>query len=265
MTTGATGAGGATSSTTDASTTGSVPPTGSSGCGVPASQELGEWVSQGGEREWAIYLPENYDPERAYPLVVQLHGCTSGTNNVPVERESGEDAIHVRGTGSGGNTCWDYQADLPFFDTMVDGVKQAACVDEDRVFAAGYSSGAWFISLLACVRGDVLRAAGTVAGGNARGNGACTGSIAQIFIHALDDTENYWDNGQGSNHINAMRALVEANGCTPDSAVPEPPEPCERYQGCGENPVKVCNPATGGHSRRDDYAAAAFWEFFSEF
>jgi hypothetical protein len=62
-----------------------------------------------------------------------------------------------------------------------------------------------------------------------------------------------------------MQALLEANGCTPDSAVPEEPADCERYQGCGENPVKVCLPPGGGHGRRDDYAAAAFWEFFSEF
>jgi poly(3-hydroxybutyrate) depolymerase len=257
--TAATGAGGTTSTTGN-----TTPPVGSSGCGVQASQETGEWVSQDGSRQWAIYLPDNYDPNRAYPLVVQLHGCTSGTNNVPVERESGEDAIHVRGTGSGANTCWDTNADVEFFDTIVDGVKTASCVDENRVFAAGYSSGSWLISVLACTRGDVLRAAGTVAGGNALGNADCAGTIAQIFIHDLDDTENRWQDGNGG-HVTAMNRLIEENGCTPDNPVPEDPAPCVRYQGCGENPIKHC-PTTGeGHNRQDDFAAAAFWEFFSEF
>ena len=268
---GSAGTGGAGSPSTAAGGAGGSGTTmGSSGCGMMAQQATGEWVEQarlsvrGADRVWSIYLPDNYDPMRAYPLVIQLHGCTGGTNNVPVERVSGDNAIHVRGTGSAANTCWETSAngpDVEFFDAMLAEVTTRTCVDETRVFASGYSSGSWLISVLACIRGDRLRAVGTVAGGNALfGNQECPGTVAQIFIHDQNDTENQW-----SNHESAMERLIDVNGCSPDGPIAEEPEPCVRYQGCTENPVKFC-PTTGrGHDRQDNYAPQAFWDFFSEF
>ncbi len=249
---------------------GGMPSIGSDGCGMEASQPTGSWVRQpdvniqGTDREWSIYLPNNYDSNRPYPLVVQLHGCGSGTNNVPVERASGDNAIHVRGTAAQSDACWNTSTNGPnleFFDAMVDGVSALACVDQNRIFASGYSSGSWLVSVLACLRGDRLRAAGTVAGGEALfGKPTCSGTIAQIFIHDQDDTENPW-----SGHEPEMNRLIAANGCTPENPVAEDPEPCVRYQGCGDNPIKFCPTMGQGHNRQDNYAPAAFWGFFSEF
>lgn len=267
-----TSAGGASSTTAAAATGtgGTAPMQGSSGCGMAAAQATGEWVAQpdvtiqGTPRVWAIRLPDDYNPMRAYPLVVELHGCGSGTNNVPVERVAGEDAIFVRGTAAQADVCWNTSPNGPnleFFDAMVDGVAASACVDENRIFASGYSSGSWLVSVLACLRGDRLRAVATVAGGNALfGNQTCTGTVAQIFVHDQDDTENPW-----SGHESAMERLIDVNGCMLDDPMAEAPEPCVRYQGCTENPVKYCPTSGQGHNRQDDFAPQAFWDFFAEF
>jgi poly(3-hydroxybutyrate) depolymerase len=94
---------------------------------MSSNQALDEWVestvmSGGGERPYSVRLPANYDAMRAYPVIVLLHGCSNGTNNVPMEQQTGTDAILVRGTGSAADVCWEAGADGPdvaFFDAMV--------------------------------------------------------------------------------------------------------------------------------------------------
>lgn len=217
---------------------------------------------QGQQRSWWTWIPETYDPMRAYPVVVLLHGCTGDNNNVPVQNYSQEDAILVRGRGEGNNVCWDVNAAaVEFFDGMVDAMLANYCADESRVFAAGYSSGSWLISRLNCERADRLRAVGTVAGGNQGGNDAdrCNGGVAAIFVHDENDGEN-----AQSGSISVRERLLQQNGCEM-TTVPEDPPPCVRYQGCPENPVKWCSTVGEGHSRQDQYAGEAFWNFFSEF
>jgi poly(3-hydroxybutyrate) depolymerase len=238
----------------------------SAGCTKTTSQMLNQWVesmvmTDGSNRPYSVRLPTGYDPTRAYPVIVLLHGCSGGTNNVPMEMSSGADAIVVRGTGSAPDTCWDTDSDGPdvaFFDAMVADVKARFCADEHRFFIVGYSSGSWLANQLTCIRADVLRGAATVAGGeSARGD--CGGPVARIFIH---------DEGDNSNQIGSSeqardRQLTQ-NMCD-ESAAPMPvePSPCTLYQGCAAGyPVQWC-PTTGeGHNRQDNFAAPTFWNFF---
>ncbi len=244
----------------------------SDGCGAPYSGATGQWSEQsavniqGVDRQWSIYVPNNYDPSRAYPLVVLLHGCTSGTNNVPIQNASGDDALLVRGTAADGN-CWETGEvpNLEFFDAMVAGIGSQTCVDESRIFAAGYSSGAWLMSRLGCQRADVLRAVGTVAGGDALWNPPeCNGQVGAIFVHDTEDM----DNGiEGSESVRDR--LLEQNGCGEAEALsstPIEPSPCEEYLDCpADSPIVWC-PTTGeGHSRQDQFAAPLMWDFFSRF
>lgn len=254
----------------------------SQGCGAMPSDPKGSWVDQpmldidGKQRSWAIRLPTNYDPNRAYPITFEFHGCGSKTNNVPMENAAGDEAIHVRGASI--DKCWHDLAtgnvddstesvDLAFFDAMLDEVKQSTCIDENRVFGVGYSSGAWLMTIMACKRRDTLRALGTIAGAdwvhiNNLGPPVCSdGHVAQMYISDTGDTgSNRWDN-----HKSAQARLVEANGCAPDSEVAVAPAPCVRFQGCGDYPVQRCITSGNGHGRQDGYAPGAFWSFFSEF
>jgi polyhydroxybutyrate depolymerase len=241
----------------------------SDGCMTETNQMLGDWVQSnvmvnGASRPYSVYLPTGYDPARAYPVIALLHGCSSGTNNLPMEDETGSDAILIRGTGSAASTCWTTTADgadVAFFDAMVTDVKARFCADTSRFFAVGYSSGSWLANQLGCIRVPTLRAIATVAGGNP-GVRNCGGPVAQIFVH---------DEGDPSNDISGSESardrLLMQNGCDESIApVAEDPSPCVRYQGCDPGyPVKWCATTGEQHNRQDNFAAPAFWEFFKEF
>jgi poly(3-hydroxybutyrate) depolymerase len=236
---------------------------------METSQQGGSWVesmvmTDGGSRPYSVWLPNDYDPARAYPVIGLLHGCGNGTNNVPMERQTGGDAILFRGTGSAAGTCWESganSADVAFVDAMLADVQARFCADSSRTFVVGYSSGSWLADQLACIRADVLRGVATVAGGNP-GVRNCTGPIAQIFVHDTDDMSN----GIESSESARDRLLMENNCDTSIDPVPEDPEPCVRYQGCDPGyPVVWCQTSGKGHDRQDALAAPAFWSFFREF
>ena len=242
----------------------------STGCGLEVDQPAEQWVEQpslsidGTARVWSVWLPNNYDAERAYPLVVLLHGCGGETNNVPIQNSSGENAILIRGAAAQQDNCWNNQESGPndeFFDAMLDTSMAQMCVDSERVFVVGYSSGSWLSNMLNCVRADRIRAVGTVAGGNPLfGMPNCNGNVAAIFIHDQNDSDN-----DISGSESARDRLLEANSCT-DTTMAISPEPCVAYQGCApEYPIVWCATSGQGHDRQDQFAAPAMWDFFSQF
>lgn len=240
----------------------------SMGCEKATTQALDEWVdsmvmTSGANRPYAVHLPLKYDEKRAYPVIVLLHGCGDGKNNVPMEDAVGTDAILVRGTGSAASTCWDTAAngkDVAFFDDMVKDVKARFCADESRVFAVGYSSGSWLVNQLTCIRADVLRGGASVTGGESA-SGQCGGPVARIFIHDSDDTTNVISGSE-----KARDRQLTQNKC--DKAAPAmavDPSPCKLYQGCAAGyPVEWCQTSGKQHGRQDSFAPTTFWNFFKK-
>jgi polyhydroxybutyrate depolymerase len=243
--------------------------TASPGCGMAAGQELGMWVEQptldvaGTNRQWWVWLPEGYDPSKAYPLIFNFHGCSNSNNIVPMQNVAGDQAVLVRGTGISDNVCWDASPtgdDLAFFDQMLADVVAKRCVDTSRVFATGYSSGSWLSNMLECERGDKLRAVGTVSGGTFGNKANCKGKFARIFIHDSNDLDNEIIDGNDDERDR----LIEQNNCMAAAPVMEEPAPCARYQGCDAGyPVIWCETSGKGHDRQDSLAPGAFWKLFS--
>lgn len=265
---GAPGSGGTMGGSAGAGGGSGTAPMASAGCGKAAGQTLNSWVASNvmsgtSSRPYSVRLPTGYDPMRAYPVIVLLHGCGGGDNNVPMDRSAGSDAILVRGTGSASGTCWDTNAtgpDVTFFDAMVADTKARFCTDTKRVFIVGYSSGSWLVNQLTCIRSTVVRGAGTVAGGeSARGN--CTGPVSHMFFHDMGDTSNRIADSE-----RARDRLLTQNGCD-KAATPmaQQPSPCVRYQCPSGYPVVWC-PTTGqNHNRQDNVVPGALWTFFKEF
>ncbi|MBN8612924.1 MAG: hypothetical protein J0L92_20200 [Deltaproteobacteria bacterium] len=245
-----------------------TPSSGSAGCGMAAGMATGEWVettleSGGVTRTYDVWLPTGYDPTRAYPVDYQFHGCNDNpereNNNVPMERESEGNAIHVRGRAV--DRCWDTSAmgpDVAFFDALVIAIESRFCADPERRWATGYSGGAFMTHRLACVRGSMLRGVATIAGGQA--GSMCTGNVAALLIHDRNDGTVGIAASEG-----ARDALVSANGCDATAArTPTDHPPCEAYAGCDpETPVVWCETTMQDHSRQDGFAAPAFWDFLS--
>jgi poly(3-hydroxybutyrate) depolymerase len=249
---------------------GASPATRSAGCGMATTQALGSWVEQpklsvnNKDRQWWVWLPTGYDPTRAYPVVFTFHGCGGANNFIPMQKQTGSDAIVVRGTGAD-NGCWTYGTegdDVKFFDAMLAQLQTQSCMDTSRVFAMGYSSGGWMTNTLECSRGDKLRATGTLSGGRA-GNGMnCKGKFARATVHDLTDPVNPFDKMGASPELD--RVLAQNHCKTSEPPVMEAPAPCARYQGCDAGfPVIACRTMGQGHNRQDTLAMDVFWKLFS--
>lgn len=238
----------------------------SSGCGQASAPSSGEQslAVAGVARTYVLDLPEAYTGSTPYPIVFAFHGATTSgaffrsTFYGNLLSTMGDEAIVVHPDALGEPTAWNNQADVPFFDALLAELSSTLCIDAERVFATGHSSGGFFTNTLGCQRGDVLRAIAPVSAGGpfVFGGATCAGSVAVWLAHGENDQTVTFDNGEAS-----LERWLGANDCSETSA-PVSPEPCEEYSGCAEGaPVRWCV-YQDGHDW-PDFAPQGIWAFFS--
>lgn len=225
-------------------------PAGSTGCTAevpplpPAALEVDDE-----RRPLIVALPPDYRPDRPHALVIAFHGRTSPSATVRryygLEEAAGEPTIFVYPSalkGADGGFIWSDPDDPPdrlrgfaLFDAIIRTMDRLYCIDRRRIFAVGHSLGAWFANSLACARGDVLRAIGTVAG--AVTPSSCRGNVAAILFHNPKDRLVPITLGR------AARDLLASENGLPDggSAVEFEGFACTRYgDGLDAPPVLWC-------------------------
>jgi poly(3-hydroxybutyrate) depolymerase len=238
----------------------------SNGCGQAAALASGDQSLEvaGVTRTYVLDIPEAYTGSTPYPIVFAFHGATTSgqffrsTFYGNLLSTMGDEAIVVHPDALGDPTAWNNQADVPFFDALVAELSSSLCIDRERVFATGHSSGGFFTNTLGCQRGDVLRAIAPVSAGGpfVFGGASCTGAVAVWLAHGENDETVTFDNGEASRD-----RWLDANACGETSA-PISPEPCEEYSGCADGaPVRWCV-YQDGHNW-PDFAPEGIWEFFS--
>lgn len=241
-------------------------PVPSSGCGQVATLASGAQSLEvaGVTRTYVLDIPGAYTGSTPYPIVFAFHGATTSgqffrsTFYGNLLSTMGDEAIVVHPDALGDPTSWNNQADLPFFDALLAQLSSSLCIDAERVFATGHSSGGFFTNTLGCQRGDVLRGIAPVSAGGpfVFGGASCTGSVAVWLAHAENDETVTFDNGEASRD-----RWLEANACAETSA-PISPEPCQEYSGCDDGaPVRWCV-YQDGHNW-PEFAPQGIWDFFS--
>ncbi|HKQ69276.1 MAG TPA: hypothetical protein VJT73_08055, partial [Polyangiaceae bacterium] len=244
----------------------------STGCMKPANQALGTYVrktitAQMIQREYFVRLPQNYDPMKPYRLMFTFPGCGGkGNGAAPLFNAPGADAIVVGASPDG--RCFVYTADskdVVFFDEMLKVLEADYCIDQNRIFVSGHSSGSWYSNVLGCQRSSILRAQGNISGcwpdDNRLDPAICDKhNIAQIGIHDEGDSTNTLACG-----IVARDRLLKLNGCSTETK-PVMPSPCVEYQGCKTGyPVVWCQTKGKGHDRQDSLSVPAIYNFFAKF
>ena len=261
------------SSSGGGSSTGDVPdPVPSAGCGLPPPDMPGEPIDvDGQERTFVLHLPNEYDPNRAYPLIFAWHGLAS-TGQVSslyfgLRQSAGDDAIVVYPDGLSipdVGLGWDLEPDgydMDFFDGLLAHLGETYCVDSGRIFSTGHSFGGFMSNALACFRGDVLTAIAPVAsGGPAK---ACDTPVAAWITHGMSDPTVPYAQGLGTRDF-----WVAQNGCTEETE-PYAPDPCVRHLGCGSGLDVIWCPhdetaMLDGHDW-PTFAGDGIWAFFSSF
>lgn len=271
-------------------------PTPSAGCGMAATQALAMYIRhpitvKGTGRIYDLYLPTGYDPMRPYPLIFTAHGC-DGSIPFHIETVTKTNAVIVaprslssqKSGATYGGGCFDTGpgsaslTEVDYFDVMIADVEAKTCVDKQRVFMQGHSSGSWLSHLLGCTRGGVnvgpsggLRGQGNTAGGTPV-IPMCTGPIAAILAHDMTDNQNAFPLG-----VAARDRLLVTNGCSQTTQPwdyddnPATPSPCVEYQGCKPGfPVVWCPTNGKGHSDQvgppfPNLSTIGFWKFWSQF
>lgn len=239
----------------------------SSGCGPSSDLITGEHTitSDGIARVYYLKLPDNYDSGTSFPLIFAFHGFTGdytffSEGYYDLQEAVGDKAIlvYLNALERNGETQWDYEADLGFFDDLYAELEANLCFDIRKVFAVGHSNGAGMTHALGCKRGNVLRAIGPVAGSLSDYDG-CTGQVAVMMIHGNDDpiipigqiipTREYW---------------TAINNCSSDTGqtVSETNSACISYADCDPDyPVQFCEHSEG-HDW-PDFAGDVIWDFFN--
>ncbi len=216
---GSSGAGSSSSGSSDGAGS-SVVADPSNGCdnGGPASPG-DETVTMGTStppRQYLRHVPADYDGTTPMPLVIDIHGYANAPqieNQISGMPALGDTEGFVTATpmALGNPNHWDTRldsTDVPYFRQVLDDLEADLCIDRNRIYATGYSSGAFMTSTLACALSDRIAAVAPVAG--LRDVPGCQPSrpVPAITFHGTEDTFMLYDGGVGPGE----RALPAPDG-----------------------------------------------------
>jgi poly(3-hydroxybutyrate) depolymerase len=243
-------------------------------------------------RSFSLQLPAGYDPKTAYPVFMGGGGCGSGGGgyappgaggairiNLAIKNGGGLDGACFADGGqacSGNTTTLSYCVNSPemaYVRGILSYVESHYCVDLDKEFIGGASSGAWEAYTLGCGDADQLRGIVALAGGKRENRWKCTGPVAAFMIADKGDGENPIMTNSVEPHLDSHGSLASRdellvrNGCVGTaSTVYDPKYPsCLKYTGCpAAYPVIWCA-LNGGHVNTTEGGVnyqQAIWPFF---
>ena len=169
----------------------------SQGCGRTApEQAVLSFTVHGVERQAIVVVPSGYGSDQPIPLVLAFHGRTNDNTRLRgylgLEQAATTSAIFAYPAAlrdQTGNFTWvapDGRApDLILFDTILESLERAYCIDRAAIFLVGHSLGASFANSLACARADEITGVATVAGGIELNH--CSTRVAAILLHNPND------------------------------------------------------------------------------
>lgn len=241
-----------------------------------------------GTRPVQVHVPASYDPTRATPVVIDIHGLSmdasseAALTSVNAKADAkGFISVHPQGATTPGS--WNAGAccgtapslnidDMGYLSAVLDKLAAQLCVDDHRIYAMGMSNGGYMSHRLGCELADRFAAIGPVAGGIAV---TCDPSrpVPVFEVHGTADPLVNYDFGKQS-----ADWWKQHNGCTTTTqSYQKGVATCTTYGGCTDGADVVwCSIAGGGHqwpggqtlpllgNNTDDLDATdAIWSFFA--
>jgi len=162
------------------------------------------------DREYLVYVPPTYNPERKTPVVLALHGGGGDEDKSPrffqIEKKAKEErflVVYPQATGRvdrwSGDIRGEWNSGIPekkitaddvgYFSEMIDRLREDFNVDEKRIHAMGHSQGATMSHRLACELNSKIA---SVAAGGSHGTRfppSCrlTRPISIFHFHGMQD------------------------------------------------------------------------------
>jgi len=232
----------------------------SSGCAL-SGQPSGEVpLSQIAARiGGTLVIPPGAAAGTPLPLVLVFHGAYQDDQNIRnrygIEQAADGGAIFAYLDAAAGTWALGQSVDLRHVDTVVQSVEETYCVDQDRLFAAGFSAGGVFAHWVGCERSETFRGLAVTAGTVVRfDTHCCTGTMSAILIHGMADEAISYGDG-----LQSRAGLLAADACSTTGVAVD--EHCLDFPGCAsDEAVEWCG-HPGGHDI-PDWAGTEVWSFF---
>lgn len=249
-------------------------------CGMPGMKPGfagSQSITVGGtKRTYELYVPDAYDGKKTYPLVFVLHGDGGDGAGIrsgfKLEAESGGGAIFVYPDGNGSDSTWHIDdanslgKDVAFIDAIAADLGTRLCSDKQRIFAVGFSKGAYFANMLGCLSKTDFRAVVAHSGGGPfgldgsgtsfdnNGNLICP-SKPVAAMQIIGTSDGLFDDAR-----KARDYWRGANTCSNKTTAYDP-SPCAQYSGCAAGRSEVyCEIPGLGHDVWQN-ATKAVWGF----
>ncbi len=181
----------------------------------PPSDSTAQTISHDGEtREYIVYVPDSYDGNSDFPLLLNFHGFGGQASKYLeyADMRGVADAknfilVYPQGTELDGFSHWNAALpsptnksdadDLGFAEVLVDQLSNDYAIDSERIYACGFSNGGMFSYALACYKSDWIAAVASVSGAMLDTSGSCAPSrpMPVVSIHGtLDNVIPYGGN-----------------------------------------------------------------------
>jgi polyhydroxybutyrate depolymerase len=164
-------------------------------------------TSGGVDRTYSLYVPASWNADHRWPIAFAFHGdggTGAGMRAMGLEQASEDaailvypDATQASGRSFDIETPYDGNADMQLFSDILASLEGSHCADPGRVYATGFSRGAFFVNFLNCRLGDtVLKGIAAHSGSGPYGDDydddghfVCQApAAAALLIHGQDDT-----------------------------------------------------------------------------
>ncbi|HVN84110.1 MAG TPA: hypothetical protein VMW17_04605 [Candidatus Binatia bacterium] len=254
-----------------------VPPRPSAGCGASAIDTGGKIertiVIDGVRRSYILDVPARITAGSPVPLLFDFHGfghSAAGAWKVSGFRELGArdrfitvylDGLPVHFFHHGrpfDGAGWEIRntadnRDVQFVRQLLDQLEHTYCIDRARVFATGFSMGAYFSHLLGCVMADRFAAIAPVSGGQVPEPCAPARPVPVLIHHGRQDDMIDVDQGR-----QARDRWIALDHCEAQSH-----SSCERHDVCRDGAVvEYCEGDFAHHWPPE--ATARVWQFFTQ-
>jgi poly(3-hydroxybutyrate) depolymerase len=255
-------------------------------------------TAAGIERRYILSVPTNYDNMKPYKLVIAFHQRDGNDRQMYANDYyhlldlSDDNAIFVAPNGqkngapcttmnNGDSGCgWPNPGgeDIALSDAVVAQVKENFCIDDNRIFATGWSYGGSMSYKTACERGlggtkggvaGYIRGIAVYSGAELSGN--CTPSTPVAYYGSHGDNDGVLDYDLGAQ---LAENFATENGCTwmTPAKVTSGNHMCTDIMGCpAQYPVKFCSfdgdhtPDPRDPNQQSSWQYQLVWDWFDQF
>ena len=257
------------------------PGAGGGGGGIEDGRtEVVELTVDGRARRYRVVPPDDYDASRPWPVIIGYHGGGEDNTGQKMEvnwiAQRGKSAFLVFPDGEGGGWCvpgmdpndpiGDPQKDARFTQAMIQDLGKRWKIDQDKVYAVGFSNGGMEVWNLVCNHAEWFAGFGIMSASMTDGEVAsCKPSVTRpiVYLHGTADHSFGGRVSEGDHHLvlvssaETVSAITKAYGCKKEPKTETREDRCgngrvptiHRFEGCkGDAPIEYVKIENGSHS-----------------